>query len=73
MASVRSIIDKLVYGDIYDIVDGNMSDSNVGGRKRRNIRDNLFIINGVINYGIKEKINIDITLYDIMKCFDAMW
>ena len=73
VASVRSIIDKLVYGDIYDIVDGNMSDSNVGGRKRRNIRDNLFIINGVINYGIKEKINIDITLYDIMKCFDAMW
>ena len=73
VASVRSIIDKLVYGDIYDIVDGNMSDSNVGGRKRRNIRENLFIINGVINYGIKEKINIDITLYDIMKCFDAMW
>ena len=73
VATVRSIIDKLVYGDIYDIVDDNMSDSNVGGRKRRNIRDNLFIINGIINYAIKEKIEIDITLYDIMKCFDAMW
>ena len=68
-----NIIDKLVYVDIYDIVDGNMSDSNVGGRKKRNIRDNLFMINGIINYAMKEKIDIDINLYDIQKCFDAMW
>ena len=73
VSSVRSVIDKLVYGDIYDVVDGNMSDSNVGGRRGRNIRDNLFIINGVINYAIKENIDIDISLYDIAKCFDAMW
>ena len=47
VSAVRSIIDKLVYNDYYDLVDGNMSDSNVGGRRGRNIRDNLFIINGV--------------------------
>merc|ERR1712129_138384 len=52
---------------------GNMGDSNVGGRRGRNIRDNLFIINGVINYALKENIAIDIDLYDIEKCFDAMW
>ena len=73
VTNVRSIIDKLVYTDIYDIVDANMSDSNVGGRKKRNIRDNLFMINGIINYAIKEKVDIDINLYDIQKCFDAMW
>ena len=73
VSAVRSVIDKLVYEDIYDVVDGNMSDSNVGGRRGRNIRDNLFIINGVINYAIKENIDIDISLYDIAKCFDAMW
>ena len=73
VSSVRSIIDKLIYHDIYDTVDGNMSDSNVGGRKGRNIRDNLFIINGVINYAIKEQIEVDTNLYDISKCFDAMW
>ena len=73
VATVRSIIDKLVYNDYYDLVDMNMSDSNVGGRRGRNIRDNLFIINGVINYALKEKIAIDINLYDIAKCFDAMW
>ena len=73
VATVRSIIDKLVYNDYYDLVDMNMSDSNVGGRRGRNIRDNLFIINGVINYALKEKIAIDINLYDIAKCFDAIW
>ena len=50
-----------------------MSDSNVGGRKGRNIRDNLFIIYGIINQAIKDGTDIDINLFDIEKCFDAMW
>ena len=50
-----------------------MSDSNVGGRKNRNIRDNLFVIYAIINDAIKNKKNIDIQFYDISKCFDAMW
>jgi hypothetical protein len=33
----------------------------------------IIIINGVINYAIKENIDIDISLYDTAKCFDAMW
>ena len=35
--TVRSIIDNLMYNDYYDIIDQNMSDSNVGGRRQRNI------------------------------------
>ena len=34
------------------------------------IRDNLFIVNGVINFARKEKLEVDINLYDIAKCFD---
>ena len=45
----RSIIMKMVYQDKYDVVDKNMSDSNVGARKKKNIRNHLFVINGVIN------------------------
>ena len=67
------IMDKLVYNDYYDTVDKNMSDSNVGGRKRRNIRDNLFIVYGVINYALKNGLEVDMNLYDLAKCFDAMW
>ena len=44
----RAIIDKLVYNDKYEEIDRNMSDCNVGGRKNRSIRDNLFILNAVI-------------------------
>ena len=33
VSAVRSIIDKLIYNDIYPEVDSNMSDSNVGGEE----------------------------------------
>jgi hypothetical protein len=71
--TVRSIIDNLVYNDFYDIIDASMSDSNVGGRRNRNIRDNLFIVYGIINYVIEEKLKVDMTLYDLAKCFESMW
>jgi hypothetical protein len=50
-----------------------MSDSNVGGRRRRNIRDNLLVLYATINEAVRKKKNIDIQFYDISKCFDAMW
>ena len=71
--TVRSIIDNLIYNDYYETIDQNMSDSNVGGRKKRNIRDNLFIVYGIINYALKEKMEVDLNLYDLAKCFDSMW
>ena len=71
--NVVTIIDKLVYNDYYDLIDENMSDSNVGGRKKRNVRDNLFIVYGIINYAVKENKDIDMNFYDIAQCFDAMW
>ena len=50
MVKIRSILDKLVFSHIYDIVDSSMSASNIGARRNRNIRDHLFVINGVLNY-----------------------
>ena len=55
------------------MIDSCMSDSNVGGRRNRNIRDNLFVIYAAINDAIKNKKDIDIQFYDLAKCFDAMW
>ena len=52
----------------------NLTDSNVGGRKDRNIRDNIFVINAIVN-SIKrgnEKA-CDKTVNDVEKCFDALW
>lgn len=62
-----------MYQDIYDEVDSEMSDSNVGARKSRNIRDNLFVLYSVIGDALDRRPDMDIHLYDLAKCFDAMW
>ena len=70
----RSIIMKLVYQDKYDIVDKNMSDSNVGARKNKNVRNHIFVINGVINDVINRKEeSVDIQILDYKQCFDSLW
>ena len=70
----RSILMKLVYNDKYSIVDSNMSDSNIGARKGKNIRNHLFIVNGVINEVVQDKSkSLDIGVLDYRQCFDSMW
>ena len=49
-----------------------MSNSNIGGRKNRNVRDHLFVINGVMNAALQKNENIDIRIMDVSKCFDKM-
>ena len=72
---IRSILMKMIYHDKYDILDQNMSDSNVGARRGKNIRNHIFIINGIINdvLSSKAKKSIDIQILDYKQCFDAMW
>ena len=53
--------------------DENLSDSNVGARKRKNIRNNSFIINGIINDTVSSKSKtIDLAILDYKQCFDAL-
>ena len=67
---MRMILDSLIYQDKYNELDENMSDSNIGARKARNVRDHLFIVNSVLN---GESDPVDIQIYDVEKCFDALW
>ena len=69
----RSIMMKLVYNEEYETLDRNMSDSNIGARKNKNIRNHIFVINGVINDAIQSKKSIDISILDYRQCFDSMW
>ena len=62
----RNILDKLIFVDEYENLDKKLTDSNVGGRKRRNIRDNIFVMNAILNSIRKgDGKACDITLYDI--------
>ena len=45
----RHILDKLIYEDEYHAIDKGLTDFNIGARKGRNIRDNLFVLGAVIN------------------------
>ena len=74
VVKVRSIFEKVIYSDVYETIDTNMSFSNVGGRRNRNIRDNLFVVYASINDVINGRgTSFDIQGYDVVKCFDEMW
>ena len=70
----RAILDRLIYNDEYENIDINLTDSNVGARRSRNIRDNIFVLNAIINSQIKSPGEaLDIQVYDVDKCFDSLW
>ena len=71
---VRTILMKLIYQDKYPVVDESMSDSQIGARKKKNIRNHIFVLNGIINEAIQTKGKaIDVLIYDYRQCFDALW
>ena len=71
---LRSILDRLMYNDSYETIDENLTDGNVGARRERGVRDNVFVIgaitNSVINGNSKP---IQVQVMDIQKCFDKLW
>ena len=74
VAVIRSILDRIMYNDSYEVIDKNLTDGNVGARKERSCRDNIFVLsainNSVINGGCKP---IQVQTMDIEKCFDKLW
>lgn len=74
LSSFRKILDRMLYNDKYPSTEENMSDSNIGAQKNKNIKNHLFVIYGMINSVINGNAEcIDIMIYDIVQCFDALW
>ena len=50
-----------------------MSDSNIGARKQKNIRNHIFVVDSVIHDILSRKSNkqIDITVLDYKQMFDS--
>ena len=53
MTILRSILDRLMYNSAYEAIDANLTDGNVGARKRRGCRDNMFVLTAVNNSVLK--------------------
>ena len=71
---LRSILDKLIYNDEYQKLDKSLTDCNVGGRKFRNIRDNIFALNAILNSAKNKRgESHDLQIFDVETCFDALW
>ena len=70
---LNSILQKLIYKDIYPLVDENMSDSNVGARRGRNIRNHTFVVNSIIHdAAVKKTKPVDLAIMDFRKAFDIL-
>ena len=69
----RTILMKLIYQDKYDIIEESMSDSNIGARKKKNIRNHIFIVNSVLHDVLskKSKDPVDIMILDYKQMFDS--
>ena len=62
---IRSILDKLIYNDEYESIDKNLTDSNVGARRNRNIRDNIFVMNAILHNVRRRKLKgTDVQIFD---------
>ena len=71
---LRKILDKLAYNDKYQDLENNMSDSNIGARKNKNVWNHLFIVYGIINSVVREGRGcVDLQIYDLVQAFDTLW
>ena len=72
---LRSIFMKLLYNNDYDSIEMNISDSNIGARKGKSVRNHIFIINGVIHDVLNNKKAkpIDMEVLDFKQCFYSLW
>ena len=71
---IRSILDRLMYNDEYFTIDGNLTDGNVGARKERSCRDNIFVIDAISNSVINGKSpSTQVEVIDVKTCFDKLW
>ena len=69
---IRTILMKIIYADKYKVIDNSMSDSNIGARKRKNIRNHIFVVNSILHdvLSSRSKEPIDIMVLDFKQMFD---
>ena len=70
----RSILQKLIYQDKIKTIDKHITDYQIGGRKGRNVRDHLFIVNRIIQEALSlvNSKPINIIIADFQLCFDGL-
>ena len=70
---LRTILMKLIYERTYEKVDKSMTDSQIGARKNKSVRNHLFIINSIMSDVLSsvKKEAVDLNIMDFKQMFDA--
>ena len=70
---LRSILMKFIYNSIVDILEENLTNSNIGARKTFAPKDHLLVVNSVIEEARKTSQCLDFIYYDVRQAFDSLW
>ena len=72
---LRVILSKLIYNSIIDIIEDELSPSNIGARRNKSPRDHLFVVNAVVNKTVQgeDASCKDLVFTDVRQCFDSLW
>ena len=70
----RYILMRLIYNSKYPDIDKNISDCQMGGRKGKGCKTNIWIINGIIHETLRNKNMkpVCIQIYDYAQMFDSI-
>ena len=70
---LRTILMKLIYGRTYDKVVCNMTDSQIGARRNKSVRNHLFVLNCIISdvMSSNKKTPVDFSIMDFKQMFDT--
>ena len=69
----NNIIMDMMYNDYYKTVDNEMSDSNLGSRRNKNVRNHTWVIHGIMNEALRTKNGeVDLLIQDFRQCFDSL-
>ena len=65
---------RLIYNSKYDEIDKNISDGQMGARKGKGCKSNIWIINGIIHETLhsKKKKPLVLQVYDFAQMFDSI-
>ena len=64
---------RMIYNTKYDIINRNMSDCQMGARKAKGCRNNIFVINAIIHDVMKgRKKAVNLQIYDYAQMFDSI-
>ena len=71
---IRGIFMRILYNRKSNLINMNMSDSNVGGRKDKSCINHIWVVNGVIHDQLNSVNNIPIVIqqFDYTQMFDGM-